>query len=80
MTTCFGAPRRGDDFRFLGIALVALCRLTAQEPIGEPDKDCFSSSSTGMPNPRQTIPLGRIVKFAVATAMRQEDICTLVMT
>lgn len=27
-------------------------------------------------NPRQTIPLGRIVKFAVATAMRQE-ICTL---
>jgi integrase len=28
-------------------------------------------------NPRQTIPLGRIVKFAVATAMRQEEICTL---
>ena len=28
-------------------------------------------------NPRQTIPVGRIVKFAVATAMRQEEICTL---
>jgi integrase len=28
-------------------------------------------------NPRQTIPLGRIVKFAIATAMRQEEICTL---
>lgn len=26
-------------------------------------------------NPRQTIPMGRIVKFAVATAMRQEEIC-----
>jgi len=26
-------------------------------------------------NPRQTIPVGRIVKFAVATAMRQEEIC-----
>lgn len=28
-------------------------------------------------NPKQTIPLGRIVKFAVATALRQEEICTL---
>lgn len=28
-------------------------------------------------NSRQTIPLGRIVKFAVATAMRQEEICTI---
>lgn len=26
-------------------------------------------------NPRQGIPMGRIVKFAVATAMRQEEIC-----
>lgn len=26
-------------------------------------------------NPRQIIPMGRIVKFAVATAMRQEEIC-----
>ncbi len=26
-------------------------------------------------NPRQLIPMGRIVKFAVATAMRQEEIC-----
>jgi integrase len=31
-------------------------------------------------NPRQTIALGRIVKFAVATAMRQEEICTLLWT
>jgi integrase len=29
-------------------------------------------------NPRQTIPIGRIVKFAVASAMRQEEICTLI--
>lgn len=28
-------------------------------------------------NPRQTIPVGRIVKFAVATAMRQDEICSL---
>lgn len=28
-------------------------------------------------NPRQGIPVGRLVKFAVATAMRQEEICTL---
>lgn len=28
-------------------------------------------------NPRQGIPVGRMVKFAVATAMRQEEICTL---
>ena len=26
-------------------------------------------------NPRQIIPVGRIVRFAVATAMRQEEIC-----
>ena len=29
-------------------------------------------------NPRQLIPVGRIVKFAVATAMRQEEICRIV--
>lgn len=28
-------------------------------------------------NPRQIIPMGRIVRFAVATAMRQEEICRL---
>lgn len=28
-------------------------------------------------NARQTIPVGRIVKFAVATAMRQDEICSL---
>ena len=28
-------------------------------------------------NPRQTIPVGRLVKFAVATAMRQDEICSL---
>lgn len=26
-------------------------------------------------NPRQIIPMGRIIKFAVATAMHQEEIC-----
>lgn len=26
-------------------------------------------------NPRQLIPMGRIIKFAIATAMRQEEIC-----
>ncbi|MFZ1885080.1 MAG: site-specific integrase [Rhodoplanes sp.] len=28
-------------------------------------------------NPRQQIPLGRIVRFAVATAMRQDEICRI---
>jgi integrase len=28
-------------------------------------------------NPRQTIPLGRIIKFAIATAMRRDEICRL---
>jgi integrase len=28
-------------------------------------------------NPRQIIPIGRIIRFAVATAMRQEEICTV---
>ncbi len=28
-------------------------------------------------NPRQIAPMGRIVRFAVATAMRQEEICTV---
>jgi integrase len=28
-------------------------------------------------NPRQFIPMGRIVRFAVATAMRQEEICSV---
>ncbi|WP_323041678.1 hypothetical protein [Gemmobacter sp.] len=26
-------------------------------------------------NPRQTIPVGRIIRFAIATAMRQDEIC-----
>ena len=25
-------------------------------------------------NPRQTIPMGRVIRFAIATAMRQEEI------
>jgi integrase len=29
-------------------------------------------------NPRQIIPMGRIIKFAVATAMRQEEICRVI--
>ena len=29
-------------------------------------------------NPRQMIPVGRLVKFAVATAMRESEICSLV--
>ena len=29
-------------------------------------------------NPRQIIPMGRIIKFAVASAMRQEEICRVV--
>jgi integrase len=28
-------------------------------------------------NPRQIAPIGRIIRFAVATAMRQEEICTV---
>jgi integrase len=28
-------------------------------------------------NPRQQIPMGRIIRFAVATAMRQEEICRI---
>jgi integrase len=28
-------------------------------------------------NPRQTIPMARIIKFAIATAMRQEEICRI---
>lgn len=28
-------------------------------------------------NPRQTIPVARIIRFAIATAMRQEEICTI---
>ena len=31
-------------------------------------------------NLRQTIPVGRIVKFAVATALRQDEICSLLWT
>ena len=28
-------------------------------------------------NPRQFIPLGRIIRFAVATALRQDEICRI---
>ena len=31
-------------------------------------------------NPRQQIPMGRIIRFAVATAMRQEEICQIECT
>lgn len=66
----------------LAMARTALLRLgligTAQERDRRPTQDeldriiCLHHN-----NPRQTIPVGRIVKFAVATGMRQEEICSL---
>lgn len=64
------------------LARIALCRLGLIGKGNERDRrptpdeldeliEYFES------NPRQLIPMGRIIRFAVATAMRQEEICRI---
>jgi len=64
------------------LARVALCRLGIVGKGGERDRRPTQDELNGIityydDNPRQTIPVGRLVKFAVATAMRQDEICSL---
>lgn len=66
----------------MDLARVALRRLSLVDKGGERDRRPTQDELDRIialhdDNPRQTIPLGRIVKFAIATAMRQEEICTL---
>jgi len=66
----------------IGLARVALSRLgvvgKGMERDRRPTQDELDLIITfNDDNPRQLIPLGRIVKFAVATAMRQEEIASL---
>jgi len=64
------------------LARVALGRLglvgKSKERERRPTRDELERIITyGDNNPKQIIPVGRIVKFAVATAMRQDEICCL---
>jgi integrase len=64
----------------IDLARIALKRLgligKGQERDRRPTQDeldCLIAYFDG--NPRQIAPIGRIIRFAVATAMRQEEIC-----
>ncbi len=67
------------------LARVALGRLGLVGKGGERERRPTQDELDGIiafydTNPRQTIPVGRIVKFAVATAMRQDEICSFLWT
>lgn len=62
------------------LARIALNRLGLVARANERDRrptlqELDQIINTADANPRQIIPLGRLVKFAVATCMRQEEIC-----
>jgi len=64
----------------LDLARIALKRLSligkGNERDRRPTQDELDRITAALDeNPRQIIPVGRIVRFAVATAMRQEEIC-----
>lgn len=64
----------------LDLARIALKRLgligKGNERDRRPTQDELDRIATALDeNPRQVIPVGRIMRFAVATAMRQEEIC-----
>ncbi len=70
-------------FEQVRLARVALNRLGLIDKAAERDRRPTQDELTQIiqlaeTNPRQIIPLGRIVKFAVATAMRQDEICRVV--
>jgi integrase len=65
------------------LARIALARLGLIAKSAERDRrptpdELTQIITTAQSNPRQIIPLGRIVRFAVATAMRQDEICRVV--
>jgi integrase len=64
----------------IGLARIALARLglvgKGDERDRRPTEDELNRLiATCDTNPRQRIPLGRIIRFAIATAMRQDEIC-----
>jgi integrase len=66
----------------IDLARVALCRLglvgKGDERDRRPTQDELNRLVASFnANPRQQIPMGRIIKFAVATAMRQAEICRI---
>jgi integrase len=66
----------------IDLARIALKRLgligKSNQRDRRPTNDELEKLITHFANLRQLIPMGRIVKFAVATAMRQEEICRVV--
>lgn len=69
------APTEGVD-----LARIALSRLglvgKGNERDRRPTEDEIEAIISALEsNPRQLIPVGRIVRFAIATAMRQDEIC-----
>jgi integrase len=69
----------------IGLARIALARLGLvgkgderdRRPTQEEVNRLIAASDR---NPRQNIPLGRIIRFAIATAMRQDEICRVEWT
>lgn len=64
----------------LRLARIALNRLGLIDKSAERDRrptqeELDQIIATATANPRQIIPLARLVKFAVATAMRQDEVC-----
>jgi integrase len=69
----------------IGLARIALARLglvgKGDERDRRPTEDELNRLTAACnTDPRQKIPLGRIIRFAVATAMRQDEICRVEWT
>jgi integrase len=74
-----GIETSGEDVRLARIALNRLSLVgKGNERDRRPTEDEINEIIEYFEgNPRQLIPMGRIVRFAIATAMRQEEICRI---
>jgi integrase len=74
-----GIETSGEDVRLARIALNRLSLIgRGNERDRRPTEDEISELIEHFEsNPRQLIPMGRIIRFAIATAMRQEEICRI---
>ncbi|MEQ1649082.1 MAG: site-specific integrase [Hyphomicrobiaceae bacterium] len=70
-----------DQVRLARIALhrLGLIAKSAERDRRPNEDELARIIATAEDNPRQIIPLGRIIKFAVATAMRQDEICRVTL-
>ncbi|MGY6661625.1 MAG: site-specific integrase [Glycocaulis sp.] len=69
------APTEGVDLARLALSRLGLVGRSAERS-RRPEQHELDRIITALEsNPRQSIPVGRIIRFAIATALRQDEIC-----